>query len=85
MTSYYDANDSEPRDESASDSAARSVRETFASLPFEKKISTMIRIELDMFGDAIDAVISAASKAADSVADALSGKGSETEGQSGQL
>jgi hypothetical protein len=76
MTSYYNTLDNGPHSENDSDEAARSVREAFAALPFEKKISTLLRVELDMFGDAIDAVVSAASKAADQIADALSGTGS---------
>ncbi|HXG91075.1 MAG TPA: hypothetical protein VNN73_01745 [Blastocatellia bacterium] len=60
-----------------SDDSSRSIRDAFAALPFEKKISTLIRIELDMFGDAIDTVMTAASRAADKVADALSGKESQ--------
>ena len=74
MTSHYNTQDTGPRTESDSDGAARSVREAFAALPFEKKISTLLQVELDMFGDAIDAVVTAASKAADHIADALSGK-----------
>ena len=81
MTSHYNGNDTD-----AADSASRSVREAFAALPFEKKISTLLRIELDMFGDAIDSVVNAASKAADEISDYLSGKeASEQTGQSGNF
>lgn len=78
MTSNYNGNDN--------DSASRSVREAFAALPFEKKISTLLRIELDMFGDAIDTVVNAASRAADDIADFLSGKDeASSQGQSSNL
>lgn len=81
MTSHYNANDT-----GDADAASRSVREAFAALPFEKKISTMLRIELDMFGDAIDSVVNAASRAADEISDFLSGKeASEQAGQSGNI
>jgi hypothetical protein len=81
MTSRYNGNDTD-----AADSAANSVREAFASLPFEKKISTLLRIELDMFGDAINSVVNAASRAADEISDYLSGKeDSERAGESGNL
>ena len=85
MTSHYNAGDTGPRAENDTDSAARSVREAFAALPFEKKISTLLQVELDMFGDAIDAVVSAASKAADNIADALSGKGADAGEQASNL
>ncbi|HYU97465.1 MAG TPA: hypothetical protein VE977_01430 [Pyrinomonadaceae bacterium] len=48
-------------------SAADSVRQAFANLQFDEKVSTLIRIELDMVGDAVDWVVSAASKAAEEV------------------
>ena len=48
--------------------AADDVRHAFSGLPFEQKFSTLIRIELDMLGDAVDAVVSAASKAVDDIA-----------------
>jgi hypothetical protein len=81
MTSEYNANHS-----TSEDAASRSVREAFAALPFEKKIATLLRIELDMFGDAIDTVVNAASRAADEISDYLSGKeAGEQTGQSGNL
>ena len=48
-------------------SAADGVRQAFANLQFDEKVSTLIRIELDMVGDAFDWVVSEASKAADEV------------------
>lgn len=54
-------------------SAADSVRAAFAGLPFEEKISTLIRIELDMLGDAVDGVVSAVSKAVDDLAKGCEG------------
>jgi hypothetical protein len=48
-------------------SAADSVRQAFADLQFDEKLSTLIRIELDLVGDAFEWVVSAASKAADEV------------------
>jgi hypothetical protein len=50
--------------------AADDVRQAFSGLPFEQQISTLIRIELDMLGDAVEAVVSAASKAVDDIANA---------------
>ena len=55
---------------SSAKSAADDVRQAFSGLPFEQKFSTLIRIELDMLGDAVDAVVSAASKAVDDIANA---------------
>jgi hypothetical protein len=37
-------------------------------LPFDQQVSTLIRIELDMMGDAVDTVVSAVSKCADEIA-----------------
>jgi hypothetical protein len=48
--------------------APDAVREAFAALPFDQKFSTLIQIELDIFGDAVDSVVSAASKAVDDIA-----------------
>lgn len=48
------------------------IRDAFSGLPFEQKFSTLIRIELDMLGDAVDAVVSAASKVVDDIANACS-------------
>lgn len=44
------------------------VRQAFSALPFDQKFSTLIRIELDMLGDAVDTVVSAASKVVDDIA-----------------
>ena len=51
-------------------SAADDVRQAFAGLPLEEKISTLIRIELDMLGDAVGSVVSAVSTAVDDIAKA---------------
>lgn len=61
MSNYNNAND-----------AADAVRKAFSALPFEQKISTLIRVELDMLGDALNSVMSAASKAADEISKAFS-------------
>jgi hypothetical protein len=60
--------DNKERD--ASSDAAEEVRRAFAALPFDQQISTLIRIELGMVGEAVETVVSAASKAND-LADAL--------------
>jgi len=67
-------------------SAADDVRRAFSSLPFDQQISTLVRIELDMLGDAADTVVSTLSKAlrdiararerSESTASASSGPGS---------
>lgn len=59
-------------------SAADGVRQSFADLQFDEKISTLIRIELDMVGDAVDWAVSAASKAADEVVKACCDRQSST-------
>jgi len=53
-----------------SSGAAENVRRAFASLSVDDKISTLIRIELDMIGDAVECVVSATSKAIDDIAKA---------------
>ncbi|MFY9554565.1 MAG: hypothetical protein WAV20_19255 [Blastocatellia bacterium] len=66
-------------------SAADDVRRAFSGLPLDQKLSTLIRIELDMVGDAVDALVSAASDAIDEVAKACSkGSTSPTPGPGGQ-
>jgi hypothetical protein len=51
--------------------AAEEVRRAFTALPFDQQISTLIRIELDMVGEVVDSVVSAASRAANDIADAF--------------
>jgi hypothetical protein len=68
-------------------SAADDVRQAFAGLPLDQKISTLIQVELDMLGDAVSSVVSAVSKAVDDVARACEGSeqcGSATQGADGQ-
>jgi hypothetical protein len=47
---------------------AENIRRAFAALPFDQKISTLIRIELDLVGDVAEAIISAVSRTADEAA-----------------
>lgn len=56
-------------------SAAEDVRKAFAALSVDEKISTLIRVELDMLGDLVDAVVSGASRMVDEVADTFKGSG----------
>ena len=65
MSTYNNANTN------AGNGAAEDIRKAFAALPFEQKISTLIRVELDMLGDAVNSVMSAASKAADELSKAF--------------
>ena len=68
-------------------SAGDDVRQSFAGLPLDQKISTLIQVELDMLGDAVSSVASAVSKAVDDVARACEGSeqsGSATQGAGGQ-
>jgi hypothetical protein len=50
--------------------AADEVRKGFAALPFEDRISTLIKVELDMVGDAVENVVNAVSEAIDEIAKA---------------
>jgi hypothetical protein len=68
-------------------SAANEVRRAFAGLPFDQKISTLIQVELDMLGDAVNSVVTAVSKAVDDVARACESSeqsGPATSGAAGQ-
>jgi acetylglutamate kinase len=69
--------------DSTDDGAADAVRKAFAALPFEQKLSTLLRVELDMVGDVVETVVNAASRVADEIADALSGKGEAATGTTG--
>lgn len=64
MSSNYE--NTSPKDE-----AAEAVRQAFAALPLEKKVSTLVRVELDMLGEIADSVASAASSAFDEMARAF--------------
>jgi hypothetical protein len=77
--------DTKTNDTRSGSTAADDVRHAFSGLPFEQKISTLIRIELDMLGDAVDTVVSAASKAVDDIATACSEpSGTKTASSGGQ-
>ena len=54
--------------DSGTENASDYVRQAFSALPFDQKFSTLIKIELDMLGDAVDTVVSAASKVVDDIA-----------------
>ena len=51
--------------------AADNVRKAFAGLPLDQKISTLIQVELDMLGDAVESVVSVVSRAVDEVVSAF--------------
>ena len=51
-------------------SAADYVRQAFAGLPLDQKISTLIQVELDMLGDAVESVVSVVSKTVNDLAQA---------------
>ena len=73
MSAQNESNYSSAEKNAASD-AADAVRKAFAALPFEQKVATLFRVELDMVGDVVETVVNAASRAADEIAEALSGK-----------
>jgi hypothetical protein len=55
-------------EENARRAAADAVRGAFGALPLGDKLSTLVKIELDMLGDAADYLVSAAERVADDVA-----------------
>jgi hypothetical protein len=67
--SSFDQNNSSSSVHSA---AAEEIRKLFASLSWDERISTLARVELDMVGDLVDAVVSGASRMVDEVAEAFS-------------
>jgi len=71
MSAHDESNSSSAESKAASD-AADGVRKAFAALPFEQKITTLLCVELDMLGNVVDTVVSAASRAADEIAEAFS-------------
>ena len=73
MSAQNESNYSSAETNAASD-AADAVRKAFAALPFEQKVATLLRVELDMVGDVVETVVNAASRAADEIAETLSGK-----------
>ncbi|HSB08573.1 MAG TPA: hypothetical protein VLM38_03605 [Blastocatellia bacterium] len=71
-------------DSSGGSSAAESVRQAFANLSVADKVSTLIRIELDMLGDTVECVVAAASKAVDEIANACRNDSGSTSSDAGQ-
>jgi len=55
-------------DRTADDAARRAVREAFAALPLDQRLIALVQVELDLFGDAAQSVVSTVSKAADEFA-----------------
>ena len=53
--------------DSARRAAAEAVRKGFGALPFSDKLSTLVKVELDMLGDLADGVVCAAEKVADEI------------------
>ncbi|MFL6213765.1 MAG: hypothetical protein ACJ74J_07695 [Blastocatellia bacterium] len=81
--SAHNERDYSSADSTAANGAADAVRRAFAALPFEQKVATLLRVELDMVGDVVETVVNAASRAADEIADALSGKREPATGPTG--
>ena len=69
MSTSYNPNN----ETNANCGTAEDVRQAFAALPFEQKICTLLRVELDMLGDAINTVLSVASQAADKIVETVTG------------
>ena len=72
MSAHDESNRSSDESKAAND-AADAVRKAFAALPFEQKVCTLLRVELDMVGDAVETVVDAAARVAEEIADAFSG------------
>lgn len=64
--------------------SAKHVRQAFASLPFEQRISTLMRVQFDMIGEAANIVVSEASRALDEIADVFVGKKESSEPGTGE-
>jgi hypothetical protein len=79
MSSNYDREDANKT--GARDDAAEAVRQAFAALPLEKKLSTLVRVELDLLGDIADGVASAVSKAGDEMSRAFNTARSSASGE----
>jgi hypothetical protein len=65
------ANSEAAGESSAREAAARAVREAFGALPFGDKLTTLVKVELDMLGDVADYLVSAAESVGDEVARAF--------------
>jgi hypothetical protein len=65
------ANSEAGGESSAREAAAKAVREAFGALPFADKLTTLVKVELDMLGDVADCMVSAAESLADEVARAF--------------
>jgi hypothetical protein len=73
MSSHDTSNYSSAESKAAND-AAEAVRKAFAALPLDQKFATLLRVEFDMLGDAVDTVVEATSRAVDEIAEAFSRK-----------
>ncbi len=66
----------------ANTSAAEDVRRAFGALPLGERLSTLIKVEMDMVGDVADAIVAAASRVADDIVDACAGPDQATQAPS---
>jgi len=73
MSTSYNPNNETTANSETRCGADEEVRQAFAALPFEQKITTLFRVELDMLGDAINTVMAVASKAADKIVETVTG------------
>ncbi|MCI0490412.1 MAG: hypothetical protein L0229_27780 [Blastocatellia bacterium] len=69
MTANTDAADSNGPESGA----AEEVRQAFSALPFNERLSTLVKVELDLLGDAAKTIVEAASKVADEIVEAVAG------------
>ena len=53
--------------------AAEEVRQAFSALPFSDRLSTLLKIEIDLLGDAAKTIVDAASKMADDIVEVVAG------------
>lgn len=62
--------------------AAEEVRQAFSALPFNERLSTLVKIEIDLLGDAAKTIVDAASKVADDIVEAVAGPHPQDSGES---
>jgi hypothetical protein len=64
--------------------AADEVRKAFSALPLADRLSTLLKVEIDLLGDVAESVLSEASRALDQLCDTIIGPSAEDASPSDQ-
>lgn len=77
------ANTNTANNDGPASGAAEEVRQAFSALPFSDRLSTLLKIEIDLLGDAAKTIVDAASQMADEIVEVVAGPEPASEPEAG--